>query len=42
MTPEALVRTVEDFLSEARDALVLEDGAIAFDLAQAKYFRGAE
>ncbi|HEV2716685.1 MAG TPA: hypothetical protein VGU64_15595 [Terriglobales bacterium] len=37
MTPEALVRTVEDFLSGARDAVVLEDGAVAFDLAQAKY-----
>jgi hypothetical protein len=37
MTPEALVRTVEDFLSEAGDAVVLEDGAVAFDLAQAKY-----
>src|SRR5712692_2308168 len=37
MTPEALVRTVEDFLAEARDAVVLEDGAVAFDLAQTKY-----
>lgn len=34
MTPEALVRTVEDFLAEARDAVVLEDGAVAFDLAR--------
>jgi hypothetical protein len=31
------VRTVEDFLAEASDAIVLEDGAVAFDLAQAKY-----
>src|SRR5215472_5562015 len=37
MTPEGLVRTVEGFLSGARDAVVLEDGAVAFDLAQAKY-----
>jgi len=37
MTPEALVRTVEDFLAEARDAVVLEDGAVAFDLARTKY-----
>jgi hypothetical protein len=37
MTPESLVRTVEDFLAEARNAVVLEDGAVAFDLARAKY-----
>ena len=37
VTPEALIRLVEDFLAQARDAVVLEDGAIAFDLAQAKY-----
>jgi hypothetical protein len=37
MTPEALARTVEDFLAGARDAIVLEDGAAVFDLAQAKY-----
>ncbi len=37
MTPEALTRTVQDFLSEAAGAIVLEDGAVAFDLAQAKY-----
>jgi hypothetical protein len=37
MTPETLVRTVGDFLAEAGDAVMLEDGAVAFDLAQAKY-----
>src|SRR5256712_8112361 len=37
MTPDALVRTVEEFLSQAHDAVVLEDGAVAFDLARAKY-----
>src|SRR5437868_537844 len=37
MTPDALVRTVEEFLSQAHDAVVLEDGAVAFDLAQFKY-----
>ncbi len=37
MTPEALGRTVVDFLAEAAGAVVLEDGAVAFDLAQAKY-----
>jgi hypothetical protein len=26
MTPEALARTVEDFLAGARDAIVLDDG----------------
>src|SRR5207253_8169697 len=37
MTPDALVRTVEEFLSQAHDAVVLEDGAVAFDLRQARY-----
>ncbi len=37
MTPESLSRTVEEFLSEASEAVVLEDGAVAFDLGQAKY-----
>jgi hypothetical protein len=37
VTPDALARTVQDFLSEADGAVVLEDGAVAFDLAQAKY-----
>ena len=37
MTPESLTRTVQDFLSEASVAVVLEDGALTFDLAQAKY-----
>src|SRR5450755_1497959 len=37
MTPESLARTVEDFLAGARDAIVLDDGAAVFDLAQAKY-----
>ena len=37
VTPEALTRTVQDFLSEASGAVVLENGAVAFDLAQSKY-----
>ena len=37
MTPDALTRTVQEFLSDASGAVVLEDGAVAFDLAQAKY-----
>jgi 3-oxoacyl-[acyl-carrier-protein] synthase III len=37
MTPDALTRTVQEFLSEAAGAVVLEDGAVAFDLGRAKY-----
>ena len=37
VTPESLTRTVQDFLSEAAGAVVLENGAIVFDLLQAKY-----
>lgn len=36
-TPQALTRTVQDFLSEAASAVVMENGAVAFDLAQSKY-----
>ncbi len=37
MDSEILTRTLEEFLNEASGAVVLEDGAVAFDLAQAKY-----
>ena len=37
MTPDALTRTLQDFLTEASGAMVLEDGSVAFDLAHAKY-----
>lgn len=37
MTTESLVRTLEEFLGPAEDALVLEGGAVLFDLAQARY-----
>jgi len=37
MNPELLTRTVRDFLSEAAGAIVLEDGAVAFDLTRSKY-----
>lgn len=37
VTPDALTRTVQEFLSEAAGAVVLEDGAVAFDLGQSKY-----
>ncbi|MGA8764845.1 MAG: hypothetical protein WB562_18395 [Candidatus Sulfotelmatobacter sp.] len=37
VTPETLTRTVQDFLNEAAGAVVLENGAVVFDLAQARY-----
>jgi hypothetical protein len=37
VTPQALTRTVQDFLNEASGAVVLENGSVAFDLAQSKY-----
>jgi hypothetical protein len=37
LTPEGLTRTVQDFLSQAAGAIVLENGTVAFDLAQSKY-----
>ena len=37
MTPESLRQTVAEFLAGARAAVVVEDGAIAFDLAESKY-----
>jgi len=38
MNSELLARTLEDFLSEASGAVVLEDGAVLFDLAKGKIF----
>src|ERR1700681_1402938 len=37
MTPESLSQLLSDFLLGARAAVVVEDGAIAFDLADSKY-----
>jgi len=37
MTPESLIREVEEFLTCAHDAVIIEDGAVVFDLAQSKY-----
>ena len=37
VTPESLVRAVEGFLADAQFAVVFEDGAVTFDLAEAKY-----
>jgi hypothetical protein len=37
MTPESLGQMLEDFLGGSRHAVVLEDGAIVFDLLESKY-----
>lgn len=37
MTPDSLSETLADFLAGSRAAVVVEDGAVAFDLADAKY-----
>jgi hypothetical protein len=37
LTPQALTRTVHDFLNGAAGAVVLENGTLAFDLSQSKY-----
>src|SRR5258708_8808253 len=37
MTPDSLSQMLSDFLDGARAGLVVEDSAIAFDLAEAKY-----
>ena len=37
MTSQTLVTTLEGFLSSSNHAVVIEDGAVTFDLGQAKY-----
>ena len=37
MNAESLAHTLEEFLGEASGAVVIEDGAVMFDLAQSKY-----
>jgi hypothetical protein len=37
MTPENLRQTISNFLQGARAAVVVEDGSVAFDLAEARY-----
>jgi hypothetical protein len=37
VTSESLVGTLEEFLAGSRDAVLLEDGGVVFDLAMAKY-----
>jgi hypothetical protein len=42
MTPDSLARLIGDFLADARDAVVLEDGEEIFDFASARYSISAE
>ena len=42
MSPETLARSIEDFLADAPDSVVVEDGQVAFDLAEAKYSISSE
>src|SRR2546421_8603585 len=37
MTPDSLRQKLSDFLAGAHAAIVVEDGAVAFDLAESKY-----
>ena len=37
VTAQVLVRAVQEFLSASHNAVVIEDGAVAFDLAEARY-----
>jgi hypothetical protein len=37
MNAEALTHALEEFLGDASGAVVIEDGGVMFDLAQAKY-----
>lgn len=42
MTPDLLARTLQEFLSESRSAVVLEDGQVLFDLETAQYSLSSE
>jgi hypothetical protein len=37
MTPQALAQTIQDFLRDSHDAVVIEDGLVSFDLATSKF-----
>src|SRR3954466_7914020 len=37
MTPQSLAQTIEEFLAESHEAVVIEDGLVSFDLATAKF-----
>src|SRR4051812_12201530 len=42
MSPETLARSIEEFLADAPHAVVIEDGEVIFDLADAKYSISSE
>lgn len=42
MTPDLLARSVREFLAASRDALIIEDGQVLFDLATAQYSISSE
>ena len=42
MTPDLLARTLEQFLAESRHGIVLEEGAIIFDLASTRFSISAQ
>jgi len=42
MVPEELARVLEEFLADARDAVVLEDGKVIFDFGRARYSVSAQ
>ena len=42
VTPDNLARQLEQFLAEARDAMVLEDGEAIFEMASARYSISAD
>jgi hypothetical protein len=37
VTADSLIHSLQDFLSSAHDAVIMEDGSVIFDLAQSKY-----
>ena len=42
MEAESLARTLQQYLAEARDAVVMENGGVCFELARARYSVSAE
>src|SRR5947209_3313930 len=42
MSPETLARSIEDFLADAPNSVVIEDGQLTFDLADARYSISSE
>src|SRR5712664_1897581 len=42
LQPDVLARTIEHFLAESPNAVVIEDGMVSFDLGTAKYAISSE